>query len=114
MNCVRIVEQDKSVFVRSKIISAVKAFRWQQWLVMAMFLLVAGFTAFKAMDMARKVIYWKTHHDEAIRGWMTVGYVAHSYHVEPDVLYLALGLPENQPDSRPLRRIAHIQHRSMD
>lgn len=38
-----------------------KAFRWQQWLVMAMFLLVAGFTTFKAVDMAREVIYWKTH-----------------------------------------------------
>jgi membrane protein DedA with SNARE-associated domain len=100
--------------VTSKIISAVKAFRWQQWLVTAMFLLVAGFTAFKAMDMAREVIYWKTHHDEAIRGWMTVGYVAHSYHVEPDVLYLALGLPDKQPDRRPLRKIALIQNRSMD
>jgi hypothetical protein len=41
--------------VGSKIIGTVKAFRWQQWLVVVMFLLVAGFTAFKALDMAREV-----------------------------------------------------------
>jgi membrane protein DedA with SNARE-associated domain len=79
-----------------------------------MFLLVAGFTAFKAVHMAREVIYLRTHHDEAIRGWMSVGYVAHSYRVPPDVLYLALSLPHDQPDRRPLRKIAHMQHRSMD
>jgi membrane protein DedA with SNARE-associated domain len=45
---------------------------------------------------------------------MSVGYVAHSYHVEPDVLYLALGLPDKPPDKRPLRKIAKVQHRSMD
>jgi membrane-associated protein len=100
--------------MRSKIISTVRTFRWQQWLVVAMFLLFAGFTAFKAVNMAREAIYWKAHRDEAIRGWMSVGYVAHSYRVPPDVLYLALDLPEKPPDKRPLRRIAHMQHRSMD
>jgi membrane-associated protein len=98
----------------SKIIGTLTSFRWQQWLVVAMFLLVAGFTAFKAVNMAREVIYLRTHHDEAIRGWMSVGYVAHSYRVPPDVLYLALSLPHDQPDRRPLRKIAHMQHRSMD
>jgi hypothetical protein len=102
------------VFMRSKIISTVKTFRWQQWLVVAMFLLVAGFTAFKAVHMARKVTYWKAHRDEPIHGWMSVGYVAHSYRVPPYVLYLALGLPHKPPDKRPLRDIAKMQHRSMD
>jgi membrane protein DedA with SNARE-associated domain len=102
------------VFMSSKIIGTVRRFRWQQWLVVAMFLLVAGFTAFKAVNMAREVIYLRTHHDEAIRGWMSVGYVAHSYRVPPDVLYGALNIPHDQPDNRPLRKIAHMQHRSMD
>jgi membrane protein DedA with SNARE-associated domain len=97
-----------------KIINSVRTFRWQQWLFVAMFLLVAGFTAFKAVHAAREVIYWQAHRDEAIRGWMSVGYVAHSYRVPPEVLYLALVLPHNQPDKRPLRKIAHMQHRSMD
>jgi len=98
----------------SKIINTVRTFRWQQWLVVSLFLLFAGFTVFKAVDMTREAIYWRAHRDEAIRGWMSVGYVAHSYRVQPDELYLALGLPDKQPDKRPLRKIAHLQHRSMD
>ncbi|MDD2309402.1 MAG: hypothetical protein PHH91_07445 [Desulfuromonadaceae bacterium] len=100
--------------MKSKIISTVRTFRWQQWLVMAMFLPIAGFTAFKAVHMAREVSYLRTHRDEAIRGWMNVGYVSHSYRVPPDILYLALSLPHDQPDKRPLSKIAHMQHRSMD
>jgi len=100
--------------MKSKIIGTVRTFRWQQWLVVAMFLLIAGFTAFKAVYMAREVTYLRTHRDEAIRGWMSVGYVAHSYRVPPDVLYLALSLPHDQPDKRPLSKIARMQHRSMD
>jgi membrane protein DedA with SNARE-associated domain len=104
----------KGVFMSSKIISTVRTFRWQQWLVVALFLLFAGFTAFKVVHMAREVIYWQAHRDEPIRGWMSVGYVAHSYRVAPDVLYLALGLTSDLPDKRPLRRIAHMQHRSIN
>jgi hypothetical protein len=100
--------------MRSKIITTMKAFRWQQWLVVAMFLLVAGFTVFKAEHMARRAIYWHAHRDEPIHGWMNVGYVAHSYRVRPYVLYLALGLPYKSPDKRPLREIARMQHRSLD
>ena len=100
--------------MRSKILGTVRAFRWQQWLVVTMFVFIAGFTAFKALHMAREVIYWKAHSDEQIHGWMSVGYVAHSYHVPPYVLYLALGLPQKSPDKRPLRQIAAMQHRSMD
>ena len=91
-----------------------RTFRWQQWLVLASFLLVAGFTAFKAVQTAREVIYWQSHRDDPIRGWMNVGYVAHSYRVPSDVLCLALGLPDKPPDKRPLRVIAQVQHRSMD
>ena len=93
--------------------NAVKAHGWQQWLVLAMFLVVAGFTGFTAFRMAQDVIHLKAHRDEQIRGWMNVGHVAHSYHVPPYVLYLALGLPP-KPDKRPLREIAKAQHRSMD
>jgi hypothetical protein len=100
--------------MRSKVISTLKAFRWQQWLVVTGFLLVAGFTAFKAVHVVRDVIYWQARRDEPIRQWMTVGYVAHSYRVPPHVLFLALGLPHKPPDKRPLRTIAKLQHRSMD
>jgi len=42
--------------MRSKIIGT-KGFAGNSWLVLAVFLLVAGFTAFKAVQMAREVIY---------------------------------------------------------
>jgi hypothetical protein len=99
--------------MRSKLIGTVRGFRWHQWLVVGVFLLVAGFTTYKAVNMARRMIYWQTHHDEPIHGWMNVGYVAHSYRVPPNVLYQALDLPQT-PDKRPLRDIAKVQHRSMD
>lgn len=79
-----------------------------------MFSLVLGFTAFHAVHIVRDVIYWHYHQDEPIRGWMSIGYVAHSYRVPPHVLYQALGLPHKPLDRRPLREIARSQRRSMD
>jgi hypothetical protein len=97
-----------------KFLSTVKGFRWQQWLVVVFFLLVAGFTAYRAVHTVRRVVYWQAHRDEPIRGWMTVGFVAHSYRVPPRVLYDALGLPDRPRDRRPLREIAKEQHRAID
>jgi hypothetical protein len=98
----------------STIIRTARTCRWPLWLGLAVFLLLAGFTAFKSVDAARDVMYWRLHRDEPIRGWMTVGYVAHAYRVPPHVLYLALDLPYAPPNRRPLRDIAKRQHRSMD
>jgi hypothetical protein len=97
-----------------KFLSIVKGFRWRQWLVVTLFLLVAGFTAYRAVHTVRRVVYWQAHRDEPIRGWMTVGFVAHSYRVPSHVLYDALGLTDKPRDKRPLREIAKTQHRSMD
>lgn len=45
--------------------------------------------------------------DEPIREWMNIPYVAHSYHVPPDLLFQALNLPaERPPNRRPISRIA--------
>src|ERR1035437_5658969 len=71
---------------------------WYQWLIVALFLLVAGFTLSKSVHTVREVIYWQAHQDEPIRGWMSVGYVAHSYRVPAEVLSLSLGLSLKQPD----------------
>lgn len=90
-----------------------KNLNWRQWAVALAFLLVVSFTVFFAVRAVRTAIYWHQHQDEPIRGWMNVGYVAHSYHVPPHVLYLALGLPHKPPDKRPLRDIAKAQNRSM-
>lgn len=91
-----------------------KRLDWRQWIVVLAFVLVVCGTVFFAVRAIRPAIYWHYHQDEPISDWMNVGYVAHSYHVPPHVLYLALGLPHKPPDKRPLREIAKAQNRSMD
>lgn len=86
----------------------------RQWAVVLAFFLVLAATAFFAERAIRPIIFWHYHQDEPISGWMTVDYVAHSYHVPPHVLFLALGLRHRPPDKRPLRDIATAQNRSMD
>ena len=100
--------------MRRRIIKTLSAFKWQQWLVAGMFCLVLLFTAFQAVRISRGLIYWDHQQDEPIRGWMSIGYVAHSHRVPPHVLCQALGLPPKPPDRRPLRDIARSQRRSMD
>ena len=90
-----------------------KKFTWRQSVVAVAFLLSLSLAIFFVVRAVRPVIYWHYHQDEPIRGWMTLGYVAHSYHVPPHVLHAALGLPDT-PDRRPLREIAKAQNRSMD
>lgn len=91
-----------------------KKFGWRQGLLGLAFLLAVSVAVVFVVRAVRPMIYWHYHRDEPIRGWMNVGYVAHSYHVPPHVLYQALGLPHKPPDKRPLREIARAQNRSMD
>ena len=96
-----------------KLAERLKGFSWQQWVVVAAFLLVLGFTGLHAFRAVRNAAYWSSHRDERIRAWMSVGYVAHSYHVPPRVLYEALGLQHIPRDRKPIREIAREQHRSV-
>ena len=91
-----------------------KNLNWRQGVVALAFFLSLSVAVFFVIRAVRPAIYWHYHQDEPIRGWMNVGYVAHSYHVPPHVLYRALGLPPRPPDKRPLREIARAQNRSMD
>jgi hypothetical protein len=88
----------------------------RQWLVVLAFVVVVSFTGLFAVRTVRRAVYWHRHQDEAIRPWMSLGYIAHSYGVPPWVLYQALGLPPKVggPDRRPIREIAREQHRSVD
>ncbi|MDT7605430.1 MAG: hypothetical protein QOF61_3427 [Acidobacteriota bacterium] len=101
--------------MRREIVQTLRGFGWRQWLVVATFALVLGVTGWHVARTVRGAIYWRHHQEEPIRGWMTVGYVAHSYHVPPHVLYEALNLPrEPRERRRPLREIAKSQGRTMD
>ncbi len=91
-----------------------KRFGWKQWVALAAFALVVSMTALFAVRTVRRAIYWRFHHDEPIRTWMSVPYIAHSYRVPPRVLYEALGIPQAPRDRRPIREIASAQNRSVD
>lgn len=84
---------------------------WRKALI-ALFVAVLAFTGYHAVRTVSDAIYWNAHRDEPIERWMTIGYVAHSYHVPPHVLHQALNLPP-MPDRRPLGRIARDSGRSM-
>jgi hypothetical protein len=91
-----------------------KQLNWRQSAVALTFLLFLSVGIFFLVRAVRPAIYWHYHQDEPIRAWMSVGYVAHSYHVPPHVLYQAVGLPPRPPDKRPIRDIARSQNRSVN
>jgi hypothetical protein len=51
-------------------------------------------------------VYWSTHRDLPVEGWMPAGYVARSHHVDVEVVREALGLEPGARDRRPIARIA--------
>lgn len=87
--------------------------RLSRRILLVLFVLVVAFTGYHAVRMVGDAIYWSAHRDEPIERWMTIGYVAHSYHVPPHVLEQALNLPM-KPDRRPLGQIAKDSGVSMD
>jgi len=89
-------------------------FGWRRWLIVVAFVLAASFAALFAVRTVRHALYWTRHRDEAIRPWMSVGYVARSYHVPPPVLYRAIDLNAVPRDRRPLREIALEQNRPVE
>ena len=100
--------------MRLKVLLTLRSFNWKQWLVLIAFVIVVGFTVSWGVRALTIAAYWQYHEDEPIESWMTVGYVAHSYHVPPHVLFKSLGLPHKPPDSRPLSEIANEQDISID
>lgn len=74
--------------------------------LIAALVVAIGFTGFHAYRLVRDAIYWNVHKDEPIEGWMTLGYVAHSYHVPPHILFQALGMQPGPPERRNIAAIA--------
>ena len=87
---------------------------WKRWLVLGAFIFVLGFTGLQTLRTVRHLSQAQYRRDEEIHGWMTIGYLAHSYHVPPPVLKQALGLPDSPVDTRPLSEIAKSQGRSLN
>ena len=69
------------------------------------FCLAIGFTFFfgyRAGRTARHVHF----QNEPIRPWMSVPFVAHTYHTSPELLFQAIGVPPDSRDRRSIREIA--------
>lgn len=87
--------------------------RRHRWLTLS-FLLAAALALFFTARATLFFVYWHNHADEPLAGWMTIRYVAHSYHLDPFVLHDALHLTPGQPDRRPLIEISRDKGQSMD
>jgi hypothetical protein len=86
----------------------------KQWFAVAALALVLLVTGLFAVRTVRRTIYWRWHRDEAIRPWMSVPYIAHSYHVPRHILYEALQIPSQPHDRRPIKEIAREQNTSVE
>lgn len=100
--------------VRSKFLQAFKIFSRKQWAILILFLLVVGFTGFYIYRTVERAAYWRQHQDQPLANWMGVGYIAHSYHVPPPVLYEAIRVKPEPHDRRPLSQIAKAQNRPVE
>ena len=67
--------------------------------VMSVLVLSLGLVLFFAGRFTLRLIYWETHREEAVAGWMTVGYVGRSWGFDPREIDRVAGLP--LPEGRP-------------
>lgn len=72
------------------------------------FLLACAVTLFFAGRFTVYTVYWATHHELPVEPWMTVGYIARSWGLDPRKLDAAAGLPlpEVKGHPQPLSEIA--------
>ncbi len=77
-----------------------RTWRARPWLTSA-FVLACAVTMFFALRLIFFTVYWSTHREMPVEGWMTVGYVARSWGVEPRALDSAAGLPQPEVKGHP-------------
>lgn len=72
------------------------------------FLLACAATLFFSGRFVVQTVYWANHQEVPVRPWMTVGYIARSWGLEPMALDLEAGLPlpEVKGHPQPLSEIA--------
>jgi hypothetical protein len=74
--------------------------RARPWLTSA-FVLACAVTLFFAGRLVFFTAYWATHREMPVQPWMTVGYVARSWGLDPRALDAAAGLPLPEVKGRP-------------
>ena len=71
-------------------------------------------TLFFAVRLVVHAVYWSQHRDAELAEWMTIGYVAQSYHIERDDLARAVGLEPGSGRRLTLAEIARRTGQSVD
>ena len=76
-------------------------FLWQHnriaLIAFALALMVAGGFA---VNLTVAAIYWSSHREEPLQGWMTLGYVERSWGLPMRSLAVPLDMPKPSPDAR--------------
>ncbi|MFA7415169.1 MAG: hypothetical protein WC048_11840 [Rhizobium sp.] len=72
-------------------------------LLLTAFVFATALTLFFAARFTLFVLYWSdpAHRNQPLQGWMTIGYIAHSYDVPREALADALGLVPPEKGKRP-------------
>jgi hypothetical protein len=96
------------------VLATIRRFRWQEWALVAICAGALVFAGWHLVGAARHASQLASHRRDPIAPWMTVGHVAHAYHVAPAVLEQALGTQPGGPDRRPLRVIAKQRGESFE
>lgn len=63
-------------------------------------------TLFFGLRFVAGAIYWSGHRELPVEGWMTLGYVGHSWGLDPRALGAAAGIAPPQGHPLPLEEIA--------
>jgi hypothetical protein len=81
-------------------------------LALALILAIAGTFVFgyRAGRHARYI----RRQNEPVRAWMSVPFIAHTHHMDPEILFQAAGVPPQPHDRRSLRKIAREEKRPVD
>mgnify|MGYP000740106791 FL=1 len=79
--------------------------RTNRLLVIA-FAVALAFTVVFGIRTTASFLYWSSHQNMPVAGWMPAGYVAKSHRVDIEVVREALGLGPQDRDRRPIARIA--------
>jgi hypothetical protein len=79
--------------------------RTNRLLVIA-FAIALSLTIVFGVRTAAFLVYWSSHQNVPVAGWMPPGYVAKSYRVDIEIVREALALDPEARDRRPIARIA--------
>lgn len=73
------------------------------------FALAAGLAMFFAGRLVWATLYWAEHREEAVQPWMTVGYIGHSWQLDPREIDRRAGLPPPEGHPMTLQEIARAR-----